>query len=333
MSLIIAPKEKKVKSFWQIQKPLRLVFFGTPDFARIILKHLLKVPQYEAAAVVTTPDKPKNRGQKPSASPVKNLAEQNKIRILQPAKAQDKNFIRQLKEINADVFLTAAYGQILPQNILNLPRFGALNVHASLLPKYRGASPIQAAILNGDEQTGVSVILMTEQMDAGPIILQKEIKINTSETGATLHDRLAVLGAQAAQEAIDLWIVGKDISAALNAQIARPQDETKATYTKKITKQDGQIDWQKSATEIERQIRAFYSWPGSFFSANDRIFKIIEAEILPEQKTAGRLFLTKNNRPAVGCGQDALLIKKIQPAGGRILTGQEFVNGYKNLFG
>lgn len=335
MSIIISPKEKKVKSFTAISSKLRLVFFGTPDFARVVLKRLLTIPEYEIAAVVTAPDKPKDRGQKISQSPVKELAQQNKIKVFQPESVREAGFISALKNLNADLFLTAAYGQILPAEILKMPRFGALNVHASLLPRHRGASPIQTALLEGDTQTGVSIILMNEKMDAGPVILQKEISIAPKETFQTLYNKLADLGARAAKEAIDIWTATKGISEALNLKIAKEQDETQATHTKIIKKEDGQINWQQPAIEIERQIRALNPWPGAFGQLNNKKFKFVEADLLKNNssKNPGEFFLTSGNQPAVSCGQEALLIRKIQPEGKKTLSGEEFVNGYRNLLG
>lgn len=335
MSTIISPIEKKVNTSGKIQEPVKIAFFGTPDFAKIILDELIS--KFNVVAVITVPDKPKNRGQKVDVSPVAQLAEKNDIKTLKPKKIQE--IIGPLKGLNVDIFITAAYGQILPQEILEIPRFGSLNVHGSLLPRYRGASPIQAAILNGDKKTGVSVMLMTEGMDEGPVILQKETEVTPTENFKTLHDKLATLGAGAIVEAIALW-TAQEFFDSLNLRILKPQDNSQATYTKKITKRDGQINWDQTAQQIERQIRAFDPWPGTFFDipprhsepkAKNLVLKLLEAEIIKEKKNPGQLFLTKDKKLAIGCKKDSLLIKKIQPEGKKVLTGQEFINGYQNL--
>ena len=335
MAKIVSPKKEFVNSPDQKSPLWRLVFFGTPDFADIILQALLKNPSYELVAVVTAPDHPKNRGQQIVPSPVKITAQNQSIKILQPERIKgDGKFAQELKSLEADVFLTAAYGQILPQEILAITRFGCLNVHGSLIPKYRGPSPINAVILNGEKKTGVSIILMNTKMDAGPIILKKEIAIAPQETAQTLHDKLADLGAAAALESLDLWLTAKNLPDEIVAPLRlEEQDESKATYTKILTKQDGQIDWGKDAVFVERQLRAFYPWPGSFSKVADKTFKIISADVLgTTDKKTGEIFLAAN-RLAVACGQGALLINQIQPEGKRVLTGQEFINGYGRLIG
>ncbi len=343
MPTIISPKEELVNSKPVFSFPLKVVFFGTPEFADIIFKVLLQNPAYEMLAAVCSPDKPKGRGGKISPPPVKETALENKIRILQPQNLKDAGFILELKNLNADIFLTAAFGKILPKEILELPPLGALNVHPSLLPKYRGPSPIQTAIFNGDSKTGVSIILMTEKMDAGPVVLQKEIEIAPKETSESLHSKLAKLAGQILPEAIELWKTGQDLENALDLKIAKAQNESEATYTKIIAKQDGLINWQKSADEIERQIRAFFPWPGAFGKLNGKVFKILEAEMEKKNSSLykreagrdfvpGKIFLL-NETVAVACGQDHLIIKKIQPEGKNPLTDREFLNGYKDLLG
>lgn len=335
MPQIISPKNEFVNSWSNKTSSWRVVFFGTPDFADIILRELLKNPDYQVVAVVTAPDRPKNRGQQVIPSPVKITAQNQQLRILQPEKIKgEEKFTQGLKSLEADVFLTAAFGQILPQEILDIPRFGCLNVHGSLLPKYRGPSPVNAAILNRDQKTGISIISMNAKMDAGPIVLKREIIIEPAETAQTLLDKLASLGATTALEALDLWLTAKNLPNEVAAPLRlEEQNDQEATYTKMLTKQDGRFDWNKDAASLERQIRAFYPWPGSFAKIENKTFKIISVDILETaNKNPGEIFLV-DHRLAVACGQGALLIKKIQPEGKNVLTGQEFINGYGHLIG
>lgn len=248
---------------------LKIIFIGTPEFGAIILEKLIK-SGHKPFLVITETDKPAGRKQTITLSAVKILAEKYNIPVAQPKKIAD--FVSDIKNLKPDLGIIAAYGQILPKEILAIPQYGFLNVHPSLLPRYRGPSPIQYTILNGDEKTGVTIIRISEKMDAGPILAQKEIEISQKETFASLHDKLAKLGAELLIEALSKLSVGK--------LPPMPQDEIKATYTKILKKDDGKIDWQKPDKEIDRQVRALNPWPGTFTIYNGKRLKILKADEL-----------------------------------------------------
>lgn len=245
---------------------MKYIFFGTPEFAVIILKALMDAG-YTPTLVVAAPDKPKGRGRALAPPPVKTLAEQYGIPIIQPATLKDAETTQTIAALEPDLFIVAAYGAIIPKILLDIPKKGGLNIHPSLLPKYRGPSPVQAAILHGDETTGVTIILMDEKMDHGPILAQRELTPNIQcfsptlnvgrcPTAEELSVKLANLGAQLLIETIPKWLAAKIVP--------QPQDHHKTTYTKLITKEDGRIDWRKSAEEIERMVRAYTPWPSAW---------------------------------------------------------------------
>src|SRR3989344_6865189 len=277
---------------------IKFVFFGTPEFATIILEKLIK------------------SGLKPRA-------------VFRDPKESVSILIEKLKSLKQDLAVIAAYGKILPKEILEIPSYGFINIHPSLLPKYRGASPIQYAILKGDKKTGVTIMKIDEKMDHGPILEKSEIQISKSETYETLSKKLAKLGAELLIKIIPDYVLGK----------IKPveQEHKKATYTKIIKKEDGKINWSKSAEEIERMTRAYYPWPSAYTklkikSEKFKIVKIIEVEICKENNhTIGEVFLTENNRLAIKCGIGSLIIKKLQLEGGKILTAKEFLNGHKDF--
>ncbi len=296
-----------------MDKNLKIIFIGTPEFGAIILEELVK-NNYKPILVITNPDKPVGRKQIMTPPPVKLVAQKHNILLAQPEKI--KNYQSEIKNFAPDLIVVAAYGQIISKEILGIPKYECLNVHPSLLPKYRGASPIQSAILDGEEKTGVTLMLMDEKMDHGPILALQELEISRlrqsfggqsipKTTYQELHNKLAELGAKLLVETIPNWISGKIKP--------KPQDESKATYTKILKKEDGKISWNKSAKEIERQIRAFNSWPGSFTlcQKNDKNIKvkILEADVL----------------------DDKLIIKKVQPEGKKPMDYEEFLKGNKSI--
>ncbi len=303
---------------------MNIIFMGTPEFGAIILEELAK-SDYKPVLVVTEPDKPVGRKQTLTPPPVKIMADKNKIEILQPKKI--KEIKEKIENINPDLIVIAAYGQMIPEEILNIPKYGPLNVHPSLLPKYRGPSPIQYAILNGDKETGVSVMKINEKMDEGEIVSSISYPVSDIETYETLYNKLAKIGAELLIKTIPQWIKGE-----IKPQ---PQDETKATYTKILTRENGKIDWQKPAEEIERQIRAYSPWPGSFTVFCGKMLKILEADILicEEKKQAGEVFLTKEGELAVGTGQSCLIVRKLQLEGGKPLLSQDFLRGHQEIIG
>jgi methionyl-tRNA formyltransferase len=281
----------------------RIIFIGTPEFGAIILEKLIKA-NFAPVLVVTTPDKPVGRKQVVTPPPVKIMAQKYNIQIEQPERI--KNYESRIKELNPDLIIVAAYGQIVPKRILDIPRYGCLNVHPSLLPKYRGASPIQTTILNGDEKTGVTIMLMDKKMDHGQILAQQELEIPiTNIQFPNLQNKLANLGAELLIDTIPKYI---------NGEIKpKEQDHSQATFTKIIKKEDGLIDWSKKPEEIERQIRAFNPWPSTFtfIKKDDKQIrvKVLEAEI-------------KDNK---------LVIKKVQLEGKKPMPYEEYLRTYPKL--
>jgi methionyl-tRNA formyltransferase len=301
--------------------PWRIIFFGTPNFAIPTLRHLLQGPD-EVIAVVTQPDREKGRGRKVIPSPVKELCLQHGLTLLQPEKVREEAFQEKMKSLQPELFVVVAYGQILPKSLLKIPKHGAVNVHASLLPKYRGAAPIPWAILKGERLTGVTTMMMDEGMDTGDILLQTEIPISEEETGETLHDRLTLLGAQLLLETV------KGIKAGNIHPI--PQDHSKATYAPPLKKEDGRIDWSKEAKEIDRQVRAFNPWPGAFTEWSGQLLKIYRGEVRGKKSIgkAGVVALVGLDFIEVETGKDFFLIKEVQLEGKRRMNMREFLAGH-----
>jgi methionyl-tRNA formyltransferase len=270
---------------------------------------------------VTQPDREKGRGRKIVISSVKEVALRSNLALFQPEKVKDEAFQKAMKNLCPDLFVVVAYGQILPTSVLRIPRHGAINVHASLLPRYRGAAPIAWAILRGEEVTGVTTMIMDEGMDTGDILLQAEVAIGTEENSETLHDRLASLGAQLLSQTIKKAQAG-DLRAVR-------QDHSKATYAPPLKKEDGQIDWKKEAREIDRQIRAFNPWPGAFTKWGDRLLKIYRGEVrerAPEGKT-GAVVWVGSDFIEVAAGKDSYLIREVQLEGRKKMPIREFLSG------
>ncbi|NOS69329.1 MAG: methionyl-tRNA formyltransferase [Verrucomicrobia bacterium] len=303
--------------------PLRIIFMGTPELASESLAALLRETSLQVIAVVTQPDRPKGRDLKLTPSPVKQIAVAAGLPVLQPLKARDENFIAGLRSLQPELIVVAAFGQILPATILELPHHGCLNVHTSLLPKYRGASPIQAAILNGDAETGVTIMKMDVGLDTGDMIAQRATPIRDEDNAATLHDRLALLGAQLLVETIPGYVSG--------AIQPRPQPHELATHVAKIRKEDGRINWQQPARAIWNRIRAFTPWPGAFttldVASKPALLKIWEADVVLQRGTPGAILGADKNGIIVGCGSDALRIFVLQREGGRRMSAQEFLAG------
>jgi methionyl-tRNA formyltransferase len=306
-------------------KDLKIIFMGTPEFSVPILNSLIK--QTSVIAVITQPDKKVGRKQIITQSPIKKIALANKIEVSQPERIKgNAEFIQNLKELNPDLIIVAAYGFILPKEILVIPKYGAINVHASLLPKYRGASPIQAAILNGDKETGITIMLVNEKMDEGDILSQETITITNNDNFKTLHDKLSILGAKLLLETLPKW---------LNKKIKpQKQDQSQASYCKLITKEDGKIDWHKSAIEIERQILALNPWPGTFAKWDNKKIKLLKVKLLNDlnKNSAGGIFKV-NDGLGVYCGQGALEILELQLEGKKAMSAKEFLNGYPSIIG
>jgi methionyl-tRNA formyltransferase len=303
---------------------LRIVFMGTPELAAVSLRALIASRASEIAGVVTQPDQPKGRGLKLQPSPVKEFAQQENLPVLQPERARDENFIRQLTALQPELIAVAAYGQILPKAILELPRFGCLNVHTSLLPKYRGAAPIQHAILNGDAETGVTIMKMDAGLDTGDVLTQERTQITAADNSQTLHDRLAAIGANLLVRTIPDFVAGKIQPL--------PQPSEGVTYAAKIKKQDGQIDWTQPARVIWNRARAMVPWPGAFTYSSEpsqpQLLKIWDAEAVERSGEPGHVLQADKSGIVIGCGTGALKILALQREGGRRLNAAQFLAGH-----
>ena len=297
---------------------------GTAELSCASLESLARDERFFVAAVVTQPDKPKGRDLKLQPSPVKSLALKLKLPVLQPPRARDEQFIATLRALKADLIVVVAYGHILPQTILDLPKFGCLNVHTSLLPKFRGAAPIQWAIVTGETETGVTVMKMDAGLDTGPIVSQRRTPILPTDDSATLHDRLARLGAELLAQTIPDFVAGK-----IQPQ---PQPAGSASHAPKIRKEDGRIDWNLPAISIWNRLRAFTPWPGAFaFLAGEpkpHLLKIWKAETVEQSGRTGEILSADRNGILVACGRDALRILELQREGGRRMNAAEFLAGH-----
>ncbi|MBQ9438874.1 MAG: methionyl-tRNA formyltransferase [Lachnospiraceae bacterium] len=298
---------------------MRVVFMGTPDFAVGSLEAVFDAG-YPIEAVVTQPDRPKGRRGEAVASPVKEFAASKGIPVFQPEKIRTPEAIGMLADYQPDVIIVAAFGQILPKEVLELPPLGCINIHASLLPKYRGASPIQGAILNGDRETGITIMQMDEGLDTGAILLQKGIPIEAGETSGTLFEKLALFSKSLILEAL----------AGLEKGSLKPipQEEGLATKTKIIKKSDGRIDWRKGAAELERMIRAYDPWPGAFTMFRQKQMKIYRAEVVElSQGAPGEALFADKDGFAVCCGEGALKVMELQMEGKKRLPAAQFLKG------
>ncbi|HEX7047454.1 MAG TPA: methionyl-tRNA formyltransferase [Gammaproteobacteria bacterium] len=299
---------------------MRLVFAGTPDFAVPALDALIAAG-HEIVAVYTQPDRPAGRGRKLAPSPVKQRALEHGIPVEQPESLKNPEGRTALAAYHPDVMIVVAYGLLLPQAVLDIPAHGCLNIHASLLPRWRGAAPIQRAIAAGDTETGVGIMRMEKGLDTGPVLLERRIPIDAAETGGSLHDKLAALGAEAIVEAL----------ANLTTLDARPQDDSKATYAYKLTKQEAALDWSKSAIELARQVRAFDPWPVAFTIFNHETLRIWSAEALPlsaKKFTPGEIASATVDGIDLATGEGLLRITRLQPPGKRPMNVAEFLNGH-----
>jgi methionyl-tRNA formyltransferase len=304
---------------------LRLVFFGTAELARFSLAALADCMAYEISSVISQPDRPKGRDLKLQPSAVKVEAQRRGLPVLQPDRARDPKFLEALRALQPELIVVAAYGQILPGAILELPRFGCLNVHASLLPKYRGAAPIQWAILNGERETGITIMKMDTGLDTGDMLTQESVAINVQDNAQSIHDRLAVLGANLLLRTIPDYVSGRITPV--------PQPKEGATYARKITKTDGQLDWTQPADHLWNRVRAFTPWPGAFTflpnEARQPMLKIWEAQPEPgETGHPGEVIRADREGLVVRCGAQSLRLLKLQREGARPLLAREFLAGY-----
>ncbi len=299
---------------------LRAIFLGTPEFA---VPSLLAVHrETDLAAVVTQPDRPKGRGRRVAAPPVAEKTRELGLRVLQPARLKDPAVTGALRELRPDIVITVAYGRIIPREILQLPPLGCINVHPSLLPKYRGASPIQAAVAAGESETGVTIMYQTEELDAGDIILQRRMPIALDDTAATLEANLARAGAEALVDALRLIARG--------TAPRMPQDPAAASYVKKLTKDHGRIDWSKPAEDLGRLIRAMDPWPSAYTRHRGKLLKVWKAGPASVRGDPGVVCeVRRGDGFVVGTGSGALLVLEVQPEGGRRMTADEYVRGYR----
>lgn len=294
----------------------RIIFAGTPEFAVASLRALIDSDAIPCA-VLTQPDRPAGRGKSLTASPVKKLAEKHGIPVMQPQGLRDEAAVSKLRDLQPDIMVVAAYGLILPQTVLDIPRAGCLNVHASLLPRWRGAAPIQAAVLAGDEQSGVCLMSMEAGLDTGPVYAREEVSIGDRETAGELHDRLASVGG---------LLLARNISAIVNGELtAVAQDDTEATYAPKIKTADAELMWTRSATELDRVVRAYNPVPGAWFMLGDERIKCWQARPCEARNApAGTVISTDAEGIVIACGDGALVLESLQRPGRRAVTATEF---------
>ncbi len=301
---------------------------GSPEFAVPPLEHLV-LNQYHIAAVYTQPDKPAGRGRSLVPTPVKRAAMTWKLPVVQPTSLKKPEVVAQLADFHPDIIVVAAFGQILPQSVLDLPRYGCINIHPSLLPRFRGASPVASAILAGDEFTGVSLMLLDKGLDTGPVLARAQISISAHDTTGSLTAKLSLLAARLLLEVLPCWIRGE-----LTPQ---PQNEAEAVYSAPISKEDGEIDWHLSAIDIWRRVRAFQPWPGCYTRWRGRQLKIMEAVPLPGGGTleAGQVVAMEGAKAdfGVGAGEGVLGISRVQLGGKRAMLAAEFLRGQRGFIG
>ena len=304
-------------------QPLRIVFAGTPEFAAEHLQALL-ASDHQIIAVYTQPDRPAGRGQKLAPSPVKQLALTHNIPVYQPVTLRDSHAQAELAALNADLMVVVAYGLILPQVVLDMPRLGCINSHASLLPRWRGAAPIQRAVEAGDAESGVTVMQMEAGLDTGPMLLKVTTPISAQDTGGSLHDRLAVMGAKAVVEA-----VGKLSQGALSPEV---QDDSQATYAHKLNKDEARIDWTLPADVLEKRIRAFNPWPVCHSTLNGGAVKVLAASLAQGAGEAGTILSASKEGVVVACGEGALCLTRLQLPGGKALSFADLFNSRREQF-
>jgi len=299
---------------------MKIIFAGTPVFAATALSALIK-ENYEIALVLTQPDRPAGRGMKMVASAVKQLALENNLELLQPLSLKDSEIHSQLSTVNADIMIVAAYGLILPEAVLKIPRLGCLNIHASLLPRWRGAAPIQRAILAGDRETGITIMQMDAGLDTGAMLLKESIPIAQNDTAETLHNKLCELGALAIVKALALLQQNKLVPAT--------QDDSLACYARKITKDEAVIDWNETAEYIERKIRAYNPVPGAYTTFQGQTIKVWQAKVIsPDSEQPGKIVAIPRDGIDVACGNGLLRLEVIQRSGGKRLSTTEFLTGF-----
>lgn len=302
---------------------IHIVFMGSPDFSVPVLRAL--AANYPIVGVVTQPDRPAGRGMTLTPPPVKVVANELGIPYIQPQKLREPEAFQQLKDWNPDLIVVAAFGQILRPELLELPRYGCINVHASLLPRHRGAAPIQAAILAGDAETGITIMKMDAGLDTGPLLSRRAIPIGPEDTGGSMFEKLAQLGSELLLETIPDYISGKIMP--------QPQPETGSTYAPMLKKEDGLLDFTRPAAELERKIRAFHPWPGAFLLLDGAPFKIHHAHVVATRGTEPGKRVVVAALPAVETTDGLIVFDELQPAGKKPMPGKAFLAGARNWAG
>jgi len=303
---------------------VRIVFAGTPDFAATALKALLEAG-YNLVGVYSQPDRPAGRGRKLMPSPVKQVALDAGIPVFQPVSLKSEDAQQELAALKPDVMIVAAYGLILPKAVLDIPTHGCLNIHASLLPRWRGAAPIQRSIAAGDAETGITIMQMDEGLDTGDMLLKTGTPIHADDTGGSLHDRLADMGGKAIVEAL--------VQLANSELAPEPQNDADANYAHKLSKEEGHIDWSRSAIEIERLIRAFNPWPGTFTDLGEQRIRLHQASALDQSsdKLPGTVISRERDGAEVACGNGTLTITSVQLPGSKAQSISDLINGGKQV--
>lgn len=301
----------------------RIVFMGTPDFAVPTLRALTE--RYSVVGVVTQPDRPAGRGRQQAMSSIKQLALTAGIPVIQPRKLREPEAMAQLRAWAPDLIVVAAFGQILKPDVLELPKFGCVNVHASLLPRHRGAAPVAAAIVAGDAESGITLMKMDVGLDTGPILIQRAEPVRAGDTCQTLTERLAQVGAELLVEALPAYLSGQ--------LPTWQQDNTLATYAPQLKKDDGHLDFTRSAVELERQVRAFTPWPGAFALWEGQPIKILAGEVLEDLPGEAGVIHPGPRGPAVACGAGALTLLRIQPPGKKPMPAADYARGARNFIG
>lgn len=303
---------------------MKLIFMGTPQFSVPALRTLAD-SGHDIAGVVTRIDKPAGRGRSVAAPAVKLAALERGLPVHQPKRVRDPQFIDTLRTLSPDVIIVAAYGQILPKEILTMPRYGCVNIHASLLPAYRGAAPINWAIIRGDQETGITIMQMDEGMDTGAILMQESIEIDPEDTAGTMTVRLSHLGAKLITKALPLILSG--------SLKPKAQDDSKATLAPLLKKEDGLIDWGLPATDVHNRVRGLSPWPGAYTFLDGAMLKIVKTQVVPGSGEAAAIYAANRNDLDVGTGRDLLRIIMIQPAGKKPMPAADFLRGHRGIAG
>ncbi|MBI1921124.1 MAG: methionyl-tRNA formyltransferase [Geobacter sp.] len=298
---------------------LRVLFMGTPEFACPTLQMLLDHPRVEVVGVVTQPDRPKGRGQKLAPPPVKELAEKHGIPVSQPLKVRVPEYIEEVRSINPDLIVVIAFGQILPKPLLDIPRHGCINVHASLLPRYRGAAPINWCIINGETETGITTMMMDVGLDTGDMLLKKAIPIGPDEDAGELHDRLSLLGAETMRETLDLLLSGR--------LVREKQDDALSCYAPMLKKEMGLIDWNLEPERIRSQMRGLTPWPGAFTFLDGKTLKICRARVGTASGAPGTVLKADKTGIEIACNGGSLIVEELQLEGRKRLPAAEFLAG------